>query len=174
MARKSPSVRTSVARRQLDGPCMAMGGSRGAGCPCRRVQFSNQNFPQKRHSFIAQNLIFSRKRHSFIAQNQNFPQKRHSCRSFHKRFPPQNPLLFCNYTKDVESYSHRCQENAYYSTCIFQFSGEVPQTPALGASRLKQALASGGGPAAVYALLQRLHPPRSRNPGSAPAMCYNA
>jgi hypothetical protein len=32
----------------------------GRKCPfCRRMQFSNQNFPQKRHLFIAQNQTFS-------------------------------------------------------------------------------------------------------------------
>jgi hypothetical protein len=74
-----------------------MGGSRGGcrGCAppfrpkvpffCRRVQFSNQNFPQKRHSFIA--------------QKQNFPQKpRKGTHSLHKtqNFPQKKPCIFCN------------------------------------------------------------------------------
>jgi hypothetical protein len=58
---------------------------------CRSVQFSNQNFPQKTHLFIAQNKNFPQKRHSFIAQN--------------KKFSPEKKMLFFATRNDVESYS---------------------------------------------------------------------
>jgi hypothetical protein len=60
---------------------------------CRRVQFSNQSFPQKRHSFIA--------------QKQNFPQNpRKGTRSLHKtKNIPQKKTCFFATRKDVESYT---------------------------------------------------------------------
>jgi hypothetical protein len=60
---------------------------------CRRVQFSNHNFPQKRHSFIA--------------QKQNFPQKP-SKALVHCTKPnifPRKKNAFFATRKDVESYT---------------------------------------------------------------------
>jgi hypothetical protein len=50
---------------------------------------SDKKFPQKMHSFIAQNQNFPQKKHSFFAQNQ--------------KFPPEKNAFFA--TRKTESYS---------------------------------------------------------------------
>jgi hypothetical protein len=70
---------------------------------CRSVQFSNQNFPQKRHSFIA--------------QNQNFPQKKN---------------YFLATRKDVESYT-QIPGKHILALEFSNFSGpEMPPPPSSG------------------------------------------
>jgi hypothetical protein len=66
-----------------------------------KVQFSNQNFPQKRHSFIA--------------QKQSFPQKpRKGTGSLHKikNLPQKKPCFLLQLGK-TWNLIPRCQENAY-------------------------------------------------------------
>jgi hypothetical protein len=53
-------------------------------------KFQTNNFPQKRHSFIAQNQNFPHESHLFIAQNPKFSH---------------NKVIFFANRKDVESYS---------------------------------------------------------------------
>jgi hypothetical protein len=94
------------------------------------VQFSNQNFPHGTRS-LHKNKISpeTQKRHSFIAQNQ--------------KFSPEKTLLFCNYSKDVESYTQMPGKRTHVLALEFSnFSGEAPpQTPrsvlrAFGARRV--------------------------------------
>jgi hypothetical protein len=103
----------------------SMGGSRGrvqrvrAPLPaesalfCRRVLFSNQNFPQKRHSFIA--------------QKPNFPQKIRSlvhCTK-PKFFPRKKPSCFFATRKDMESYI-QMPGKRILALEFSNFSGEGP------------------------------------------------
>jgi hypothetical protein len=85
----------------ISGPWADQAGARGALFPAesaffveRRVKFSNQNFPQKRHSFIARNLNFPQKSHSFIPQNQKFsPLNSHLFIAQNQKLSPEKPLV---------------------------------------------------------------------------------
>jgi hypothetical protein len=80
---------------------------------CRRVQFSNHNFPQKRHWFIAQNQNIPRNRHWFMhCTNPKFsPEKALVHYTKPKIFPRKKPT-FLQLGKMWNLIS-RCQENAY-------------------------------------------------------------
>jgi hypothetical protein len=136
----------------------------GRMCPfCRIRIFKAKFFPEKALVHCMRKTKISARKGTLVV---------HCTRDFPP--PPKKTPAFLELSKDVESYSH--MPGKRISALEFSnFSGETPQTPTLEAFRAFGAryIARAAPPDRRVCPFSKVAP-RSRNPGSAPAMLHNS